>query len=121
MDKRTSLRVPLEVSVALDHPPLGLVGRGLTREMSLSGMFVATGPVMLEPGNELCVAFALQQDGDKQIYHIPALVIRGSTGGAGLQFRELDAATQASLQRYLYDDAINARGARRAGRRPPAV
>jgi len=59
-----------------------------TRNISIYGVFVITGPVRYERNSVLEVEFVLSTKGRKKRYRIPAYVIHQSKEGLGLMFRD---------------------------------
>jgi c-di-GMP-binding flagellar brake protein YcgR len=103
MEKRWSLRKPIALDVVLYHTDAGLL-RCRTRDISLEGMFVTTGAVNLQIDDPVELDFILHSNGDSQLHHIRAKVVRLTEQGAGLMYREFTP----NITHFLQDAQYNA-------------
>lgn len=90
MDSRKSSRKPLRQYVNLESARIGPVS-ARSRDVSLGGMFVETGALMLPPNADVAVSFNLRHSGGQEAFHFLATVVRRVPEGAGLMFLQMDA------------------------------
>ncbi len=87
MEYRWNPRTEIKLDVVLHYPPLGLV-RATSKDMSLQGMYVQTGRIVLHKNEIVTVAFSYQGEEGKQLIKTDANVVRIGKDGAGLMFRD---------------------------------
>lgn len=102
MEQRWTERIPVAVEVLVNYPSLGLV-RGRSKDISLEGMFVETGPIALAAESSLLISLMLPEGQNNQQCDIPAQVVYSTQGGAGLVFCSLDVPAIGHLRRLLYN------------------
>lgn len=103
MEHRWSPRKPLHVDVVIHYPPLGLV-RGTSRDISLDGMFVDTGRILIPTGEVVEICFRPDTDGNPGHLHMDAEVIHASHAGIGLLFRDYGPDALLALKTLLLGD-----------------
>lgn len=100
MDSRKSARKPLRQHVNLESPRIGpLVAR--SRDLSLGGMFVETGALVLPPNAAVAVSFSLENGGEHRAFNLLATVVRRAPEGAGLMFLQMGSDVIRSLSDVL--------------------
>src|ERR671924_1586896 len=84
-ERRDTPRVPIELDamVKLADRPFQLFR---TRDLSLDGAFVETGPHRLAPKERVEVALKMPVNGTTQIYRFDALITRTAPQGVGVVF-----------------------------------
>jgi hypothetical protein len=100
MEKRWSTRVPVNLDVALRYDALGIL-RGRARDLSLEGMFIDTGRVMLPYHAALEINFAMPDGDHRRLHAVPAVVVRTSNGGVGAMFRNIPVDTARALKSVM--------------------
>jgi hypothetical protein len=116
MEHRWSTRKSYTGSVVVECPRVGLV-RATMRDISLSGMFVETGPMVLPLNAPVSVVFNLPEDKRDSDYCLQAMIVRHTTNGAGIMFLDPDTDIVRSMRSQLYGDTP-ASGSRRSGAIP---
>jgi len=84
LEHRWTTRTPINVNVVLCYEPLGLV-RGESRDLSLNGMFVDTGRVILQNSQPVIISFSVQGIVSNAI-RTNGQIVHTSERGAGLEF-----------------------------------
>ena len=95
IEHRWSSRKNINIDVNLYYPPIGMI-KGITRNISLEGMFVALSGVTIPPQARLEICFTAHSRGQATEHRLPAYVVHGSGEGIGLMlqhvgYREFDA------------------------------
>ncbi|MGD8572355.1 MAG: PilZ domain-containing protein [Gammaproteobacteria bacterium] len=87
MEHRCSARVPVSYRVTLyrDKMPVAVCA---TKNISLGGLFVATGPLVYPKNTTLEVDIKLDTEQGAARYRLPACVVFHSQEGVGLMFLE---------------------------------
>ncbi len=109
MERRWTTRteLDLDVEVAVED---GEVFQARTRDIGLGGVFVHTAEgADLEHGDDVELVFRLPQESGNSLfsesgegqYRIRARVVRLTSAGAGLMFRDFDATAFRSLQKVM--------------------
>lgn len=101
MEHRWSARKSVMGNVVVECPRIGLV-RAAMRDVSLSGMFVETGPMVLPLNAPVSVVFSLPSDQSDEDYCLQAMIVRHATKGAGIMFLDPDTETIRSMRSKLY-------------------
>lgn len=86
MEQRWTERIPMAVDVMVNYPSLGLV-RGKSKDISLEGMFVETGPIVLAADAPLSVTFVLPQDKSNRQHDLRAQVVQSGVRHGVSRFR----------------------------------
>ena len=122
MEQRWSLRKPVTFEVQVSHKCHPVV-RGRSRNISLEGLFIETGIVILPVGCRIDVEFALMTGGDPLRVRMPAVVVHRTADGCGIVFHTFNTQVFRSIERMLYapDDRLtpSPRGLRK--RAPPVA
>lgn len=100
MEFRSNERKPLALHVVISYPGLGLVC-GRTRDVSLGGMFVETGQVILPRNQQVGLCFHLSMSGDDLLCVADARVVHNGTYGVGLGFRQMEKRIYEALRELL--------------------
>ena len=95
-ERRDTPRVPIELDamVKLADRPFQMFR---TRDLSLDGAFVETGPHRLAPKDRVEVALKIPVSGVSQIYRFPARVARVAPQGVGMVFDHINTESYAAL------------------------
>ncbi|RMG28399.1 MAG: PilZ domain-containing protein [Gammaproteobacteria bacterium] len=94
--------------VRLRYEPVGVI-EGLTRDVSLEGMYVETGGVRIPPNAHIEVRFETEHDGIRVEHRLPAVAIHGSNEGVGLMLHHIDYENFYALRRLITtDDSVTA-------------
>lgn len=99
-DRRWSARKSIELNVALYYDRLGLLPCK-TLDMSMEGMFVKTGRIMLSQYSKVDAVLTRFDGSVSQQLRLPAKIVRVSQHGAGLQFHNFDSDTYYFLRELL--------------------
>ena len=99
-DRRWNARVPCIINVALYYGGLGLLPCQ-TRNISLDGMFVETGRIMLSPESPVEVVFSRPAGKTIRQQRLCAQIIRITNTGAGIMFNNIDMAAYQFLQKMI--------------------
>jgi hypothetical protein len=101
-ERRWNTRKPMQLDVALVYDGLGIL-RCRTRDISLAGLFVETGPIVLP--HHAAIEVVMEGGGGlpRPTCRLPALVVRVGEDGAGAMFRDLEARGLNFLQALLRD------------------
>jgi hypothetical protein len=113
MEQRWSLRKPVTFEVQVSHKCHPLI-RGRSRNISLEGLFIETGIVILPVGACIDVEFALMIGEAWEQVRIPAVVVHRAGHGCGIVFHAFNTMVFRSIERMLYTH--NNRFARQAQR-----
>ena len=100
MEFRSNERKPLALHVVISYPGLGLVC-GRTRDVSLGGMFVETGQVILPRNQQVGLCFHLSVSGDDLLCVADARVVHNGLHGVGLGFRHMEKRSHEALREVL--------------------
>ena len=100
MEFRSNERKPLALHVVISYPGLGLVC-GRTRDVSLGGMFVQTGQVILPRNQQVGLCFHLPISGEDLLCVADARVVHNGVHGVGLGFRHMETRTHDALREVL--------------------
>jgi hypothetical protein len=114
MEHRWSARKSVDGNVVVECPRVGLV-RAIMRDVSLSGMFVETGPLVLPLNAPVSVVFNLPSDSHERDYCLQAMIVRHTTKGAGIMFLDPDADTIRTMRSMLYADSPSFSARRSSG------
>jgi hypothetical protein len=100
MEHRYTERKPMNLSVVVACPRVGLF-RGTIRNLSLGGMYVESGCVVMPLHAPVVVSF--QADPDKPVQAIEAqgMVVHQRGNAFGLMFDELDPGISQSLRELM--------------------
>ncbi len=101
MEHRWSPRKPLTVDVVIHYPPLGLV-RARSHDISLDGMLVDTGRILLPPGEQVELCFRPDENPGPYL-HVDAEVIHTSPKGTGVLFRDYGPEVLLALKSLLLE------------------
>jgi hypothetical protein len=101
MEQRWSLRKPVTFEVRVSHKCHPVV-RGRCRNISLEGLFIETGIVILPVGCRVDVEFALMTAGDPIRVRLPAVVVHRTSDGCGIVFHAFNTHVFRSIERMLY-------------------
>ena len=102
MEHRWSARKPLQRSIVVDCPRIGLAAVTMC-DVSLGGMFVETGRLLLPLDAPVVVAFNLARSEQHDDFRLQAMVVRHTPAGAGLMFLDLESDLLRALRAALYD------------------
>ncbi|HFD80831.1 MAG TPA: PilZ domain-containing protein [Gammaproteobacteria bacterium] len=94
-EQRWSARKEISIDVGLHYPPIGLI-RGVTRNISLEGMFVELRGARIPEQTRLEISFTSPGHGKGVEHRLPAYVVHSSERGVGLMlqhtgYQEFDA------------------------------
>jgi hypothetical protein len=103
MEHRWSARKPFSGNVVVECPRVGLV-HATMRDVSLSGMFVETGPMVLPLNAPVSVVFNLPLGKIAEDYCLQAMIVRHTAKGAGIMFLDPDNDVVRSMRTKLYGD-----------------
>jgi hypothetical protein len=101
MEQRWSLRKPVTFDVQVSrkcHPHV----RSRSRNISLEGLFIETGLVILPVGCCIDVEFALTTAGGPVRVRMPAVVVHRTRDGCGIVFHAFNTHVFRSIERMLY-------------------
>ena len=116
MEHRWSARKPVTGNVVVECPRVGLV-KATMRDVSLSGMFVDTGPMVLPLNAPVSVVFNIPSEKSDGDYCLQAMIVRHTAKGAGIMFLDPDSETIRGMRAKLYADTSGG-AARRFGGAP---
>lgn len=102
MEHRWSARQPFQRRVDVDCPRVGPASVTMC-DVSLGGMFVETGRLLLPLDALVFVAFNLSHNQQHNDFRLEAMVVRHAPTGAGLMFLDLEIEILRALRRSLYD------------------
>ncbi len=106
LEHRWTMRTLISVNVVLCYEPLGLV-RGESRDLSLNGMFVDTGRVILQNSQPVIISFSVQGVTANAI-QTNGQIVHTSERGAGLEFvgisKKFTQVLEEVLSHYSEDD-----------------
>jgi len=97
---RSNERKPLALHVVISYPGLGLVC-GRTRDVSLGGMFVETGQIILSRNQQVGLCFHVPVSGEDVLCVADARVAHTGMNGVGLSFRHTEKRTQSALREVM--------------------
>ncbi|NOZ10270.1 MAG: PilZ domain-containing protein [Gammaproteobacteria bacterium] len=100
LERRWNPRKEFEVHVAIYYSGLGIL-RGVSRDISLKGMFIKLPSVQLPLNAALDVVFSLGSQKDRQRMRVPALVVRSESDGVGAMFSNLELSASAALCKMM--------------------
>jgi hypothetical protein len=100
-ERRDTLRVPIALDAMLKFNQQGFQ-LYQTRDISLDGVFVETGPVRLPKKSPLELALKIPADGQNKIHRFRAQVKRLTPHGAGLVFDRADTDAYAALLHLVF-------------------
>lgn len=100
VERRWNPRKELEMHVAVYYSGLGIL-RGISRDISLKGMFIKIPSVQLPINATLDVVFSFGSEKDRQRMRIPALVVRSESDGVGTMFSNLELSASAALCKMM--------------------
>jgi PilZ domain len=101
MEQRWSLRKAVTFEVQVSHKCHPVV-RGRSRNISLEGLFIETGIVILPVGCCIDVEFALMSGGEPERVRMPAVVVHRAEDGCGIVFHAFNTHVFRSIERLLY-------------------
>jgi hypothetical protein len=101
MEHRCSKRNPIQHSVVVDSPRLGLTSAD-AGNISLDGMFVHTDGSNFPLNTPVFVAFDISTGTHHDDFGLEAMVVRRTPSGVGLMFLEMETAIRRTLQTALY-------------------
>lgn len=105
MERRWTIRTKLSVDVDIFYA--GKVTSWKTRDIGLGGVFVETDSAYVEQDENIDLVFNLQTPEDQEQSTIRAKVVRLEERGAGLMFKDFDAAAFRALQKVMrYKDNL---------------
>ena len=99
-DRRWSARKTIELYVAIYYDRLGLLPCK-TLDMSMEGMFVKTGRIILSLHSKVDAVFTHHGGTVSQQLRLPAKIVRVNAEGAGLQFHNFNSETYYFLREIL--------------------
>lgn len=85
MERRIQERIALKREVLLCCHSFGMV-RGVTRDISSSGVFISTGSFSITEDDAIDVCFTTSVDNVKSMHKVSARVTRINESGIGLSF-----------------------------------
>lgn len=100
-ERRDTPRLPitLDAMVKMGDRPFQMFR---TRDLSLDGAFVETGPHRLAPKEKLQVALKIPHGGTPQIYRFGARVTRMAPQGVGMVFDHVNTESYAALLDFVF-------------------
>jgi hypothetical protein len=107
MEHRWSARKSFQRSVVVDCPRIGPASVKMC-DVSLGGMFVETGRLLLPLDAPVFVAFNLAHNEQHDDFRLEAMVVRHAPVGAGLMFLDLETDVLRALRGALYDATTSA-------------
>jgi hypothetical protein len=100
-ERRDTPRVPIAL-----HAIVKMTGRPFqmfrTRDLSLEGTFVETGPHRLAAAEKVEVALKIPSNGVSQVYRFSARVIRVAPSGVGMVFDQVNTESYAALLECVF-------------------
>jgi hypothetical protein len=97
MERRWNARKAINLDIALYYNGLGML-RCMARDISLEGMFVETGSVIMLPHNAPVEVVFDTREGKQWVQHrLPALVVRTADDGVGMMFSSVARDTHRAL------------------------
>ncbi|HKQ30855.1 MAG TPA: PilZ domain-containing protein [Burkholderiales bacterium] len=120
MEHRWSARKPVTGNVVVECPRVGLI-RATMRDVSLSGMFVETGPMVLPLNAPVSVVFSLSPSKSGDDHCLQAMIVRHTTKGAGIMFLDPDTDIIRAMRSTLYADMPSVLTRRAGGIAPGAA
>ncbi len=106
MEHRWSARKLVAGNVVVECPRVGLV-RAAMRDVSLGGMFLETKAVVLPVNAPVTVVFDLPAGPQGGAYCLQAMIVRRTSGGAGLMFLDPESEAVRAMRESLYGDAAS--------------
>lgn len=100
-ERRCSIRKPINLEVAVYYDGLGIL-RCLSRNVSLHGMLLDTGVMVLPQNASVDLTIINRAAGLTQLHRVPATVIRVEDRGAGILFQDLSLDAYGSLYGMLF-------------------
>ena len=100
VERRWDPRKEFEMHVAVYYSGLGIL-RGISRDISLKGMFIKIPSVQLPLNVALDVVFSVGSQKEKQRMRLPALVVRSEVDGVGAMFSNLELSASAALCKMM--------------------
>jgi hypothetical protein len=101
MEQRWSLRKPVTIEVQVSHKCHPVI-RGRSMNISLEGMYIQTGIVILPIGSFIDVEFALMTGEGWEQIRMPAVVVHRTGNGCGIVFHAFNRNVFRSIERMLY-------------------
>lgn len=101
MEHRWSARKPVTGNVIVECPRIGLV-RAALRDISLGGMLVETTAVVLPLNAPVSVVFDLPLEDRREGFCLQAMIVRHTSGGAGVMFLDPETSVMRSMRDVLY-------------------
>jgi hypothetical protein len=101
MEQRWSLRKPVMFEVRVTHKCHPLV-QGRSKNISLEGLFIETGIVILPVGSFVEVEFALMTGKVWEQIRMPASVVHRTGSGCGIVFHDFNTKVFRSIEYLLY-------------------
>lgn len=100
-ERRSSIRKPVSLEVAVYYNGLGIL-RCLTRNLSLHGMLLDTGAMVIPQNAAVDLTLIHRIAGITRLQRIPATVIRVEDSGAGLIFHDLSLEAYGTVYSMLF-------------------
>jgi hypothetical protein len=101
MEHRWSIRKPVSFEVQVSHKCHPVV-RGRATNMSMEGLFIETGIVILPVGSYIEVEFALMTGEEGERIRMPAVVVHRTGNGCGIVFHAFNTKVFRSIECLLY-------------------
>ena len=101
MERRWSLRTPVTFEVQVSHKCHPVI-RGRATNISLEGLFIETGIVILPVGSYIEVEFSLMTGEAWEQFRMPAVVVHRTGHGCGIAFHAFNTMVFRSIERMLY-------------------
>ena len=98
--RRWNPRKEIELDVAVYYSGIGIL-RGVSRDISMKGMFIKIPSVQLPLNATLDVVFSLGSQEDQQRMRIPARVVRSESDGVGAMFSNMEVSASAVLCKVM--------------------
>jgi hypothetical protein len=105
-ERRDTPRVPIAL-----HAIVKMTGRPFqmfrTRDLSLDGAFVETGPLLVAAEEKIEVALKIPSNGASQVYRFNAHVIRVAPSGVGMVFDQVNTESYTALLECVFGTRPN--------------
>lgn len=105
-ERRSSIRRPVSLEVAVYYDGLGIL-RCQTRNLSLHGMLLDTGAMVLPQNAAIDLTLIHKIAGITRLQRVPATVVRVEDSGAGVMFHDLSLDAYGTMYAMLFPQKEN--------------
>lgn len=106
-ERRKTPRKSMAMDVALYYGGLGML-RGVTRDISMNGMFIETGPIKLPVNVPVDIVFGVGDGKQSAQHRLSAMIVRSVETGVGAMFRNMESGGEQALQYLMAPPAAQA-------------